>query len=301
VYDHGAKAETYGWSHGIWGYAIVSTSFNSEIASNSGLNALVGGHVFAVLRAYFDGSKAEPPASSARSITLAGYVASDATWGNFEDGWRKVLQSHPLKPAYMHMKEAMFLRKGFSKDKGWTPKLRDDLLAELLRFVYEDQCCRSLYAVCCTLNVDDYDKARREGYPLRKPVSLCAGLCAEKILSLQYVKSADTPSSCLIPIESIDFFFDQGEPYLGCLNAIWNQHGGKHGELTTWGLVHQISPVEMRKNPSVQLADMLAWSRNRAIAIGGHVDLCRAILSATDSSEWAMDYEQIIKPHRRIV
>jgi hypothetical protein len=188
----------------------------------------------------------------------------------------------------MHMKEAMYLRKEFSAKNGWAKQSARDLITRLVRFVYASNLRHRIYAVCCTLNLDDYRRAVRDGYSFKRPHALCAALCVEKVLALQY-------------LQSVDFFFDQNEPFLGYAQALWKRLAGLEGSETTWGIIGQMSAVNMRIHPPLQLADMLAWSRNRSIAVGGYPDLCKAILVATDSSEWDMDYAVLTKPQRRIV
>jgi Protein of unknown function (DUF3800) len=255
-----------------------------------------------VLRSYLDGSEGKPPSAAHRSLTLAGYVADDGTWMELEDGWRNVLHSHVPRAEYMHMREAMFLRGGFSEDKGWTDDAVTSLLRRLLKYLYEADFNDRIYGVCCTINRDDYDRAKREGYQLLTPHTLCAALCSEKILARQYLRAKKEPVRNLIKIEGVDFFLDQGERFLHCLRGLWMERR-RRAEMS-WGLINQVTAVEMRKNPGVQLADILAWSRNRSIAIGadrGHKDLCDAILGSTDSSEWDLDYQRLTKPHRQIL
>ena len=52
----------------------------------------------------------QKPPAKANSLTLAGHVAKDEDWAEFEQGWDKILASHKPSAKYMHMKEAMALR-----------------------------------------------------------------------------------------------------------------------------------------------------------------------------------------------
>jgi Protein of unknown function (DUF3800) len=275
--------------------------FASNLAKWSSLNAFRKGHVLAVLRSYLDGSGATNPPAKANSLTLAGHVAKDGDWAEFERGWDDILSSHNPRASYLHMREAMFLKKEFDPAKGWTNTLVRGLLERLLGFVVDSRWNDRIYGVCCTVNLDDHERAVKEGYLLKSPRDICAAICCEKIISLQFIKADSYVHSQISPIESIDFFFDQNEPFLGSFQKLWKQHGGRKSREPTWSLVNQISPVDMRRNPPLQFADMLAWSRNRAIAMGGHADLCTVILSVTDSSEFDMNYDRLIKPHRKIV
>jgi len=61
-------------------------------------------NLFAMLKSYFDGSKAAVPECVANSLTLADYVASDNTWRQFEAGCWEILNASQPMPAYLHMR-----------------------------------------------------------------------------------------------------------------------------------------------------------------------------------------------------
>jgi len=67
------------------------------------------GHIFVVVRSYFDGNKSESDGRNRerRTLTLAGVVSDDDTWVEFERGWRELLESNLPKPEYVHMRELM--------------------------------------------------------------------------------------------------------------------------------------------------------------------------------------------------
>jgi hypothetical protein len=254
-----------------------------------------------VFKSYLDGSGVQKPPAKANSLTLAGHVAKDEVWAEFEQGWLEILKSHEPSPKYMHMKEAMSLRGEYDCAKGWTSTLVNALIERILRFAIDTRWDDRIYAVCCTINLDDHQRGLNEGYKLKPPHDFCAAICCEKIIALQLLNADRYPQGQVVPIESIDFFFDHNELFRDRFEKLWREHGGRTSREPTWDQVNQVSAIDMRKNPPLQFADMLAWSRNRAIAVGGHADLCAAILHITDSSGYDLDYDSLTKPHRRIV
>ena len=74
-------------------------------------------HLLVALESYFDmsgGFKNVP------YVVVVGAAAEDFVWAEFDKKWRNVLDSHPLKPSYLHMREAAHLEGEFSGHKGWT-------------------------------------------------------------------------------------------------------------------------------------------------------------------------------------
>jgi len=193
----------------------------------------------------------------------------------------------------------MSLRKHFSKDNGWNKTSRNSLIQRLLEFLYDSSFDGKIYGVCCTVNMEDHDRAINDGYPLKPAIELCTAFCCERVMAFRFRDIVDLPASQILPVHSYDFFFDDNEPYLHRLKTMHKQW--RNSSIATWGLIHQISPVSMKQQPAVQLADMLAWSKNRSIEVGVYTDLCKAMLSATGSSEWNLDYSSLIRPHRRRV
>jgi hypothetical protein len=58
-------------------------------------------------------------------------------------------------------------------------------------------------------------------------------------------------------MQSLEFFFDQDEPFLGHLQTAWQRMRYNPAAVTTWGLITQVTPINMRASPPVQLA--ICW------------------------------------------
>jgi hypothetical protein len=256
-----------------------------------------------VLKSYFDGSGSLKPPAKRPSITLSGYVANDDAWAMFELDWLRVLASNSPAPKYLHMQEAMALRGEFAKKKGWTRNDVKNLVHRLLSAVYEGSYRNNIYGVSCTIYMDDYDRAVSEGFKLSDPHRICSHICAGTASNQQAIVQENLPVNQLVKIESIDFFFDKNEKFLRHFYSAWmEKRKTKDAEdYLAWQLINCVAPIEMRKNPPLQFADMYAWARNRCAGFGDHVNLCRTIIGATDASEWNLDYEILTKKRRSII
>jgi hypothetical protein len=80
------------------------------------------------MKGYFDGSGSR----QSDYLVLSGAVATDGAWGDFEERWQSILDKHPLKPKYLHMKELSALQGEFSQGKGWTTELGNQLVTSFL-------------------------------------------------------------------------------------------------------------------------------------------------------------------------
>jgi hypothetical protein len=274
--------------------------WSSRLATFSPFNACRIGHGFVVLKSYFDGSRASKPPAKRNALTLAGYIAEDATWAEFETGWEKILHSFNPSCNYMHMKEAMSLRKEFAKEKGWTREKVRDLLTRLINFLRASRWNDRMYAVSCTVILDDHAKAIREGFQLSPPHRICAHVCAGRAFNWQAQKLATTPEGKIAVVQSADFFFDQNEPFLHHFNSEWTRNRRAKHRALWWDLVNTVAPADMRKLPPLQLADMLAWAQSRSMATGDQEVLCQGIIQSADMSEFVLDYDKLVNPRRLI-
>src|ERR1022692_320872 len=68
------------------------------------------------LQAYFDSSGQV----NDNYMTLAAFVANREMWEQFETDWKRILEGHSPKAAYVHMRELAHQRDGFDSSSGWT-------------------------------------------------------------------------------------------------------------------------------------------------------------------------------------
>src|SRR5579859_5120719 len=104
----------------------ISSEIHSVLASMSPSTLHLERTLFAVLKAYHDGS-----VTRGRFMTLACIGAHDSIWKHAEIQWDNALQRHGA--SYMHMKEALPLVDGF---RGWTKTRRNDLLDDLISVLH---------------------------------------------------------------------------------------------------------------------------------------------------------------------
>lgn len=220
-----------------------------------------------MLRSYFDGSKTNAPTGK-RAVTLGGFVSRDDTWAEFEGEWNGILKSHEPVARYMHMKEALFLRDGFDEKLGWTHDTVLSLLKKLLEFVYQSRWHGRLYGTICTVDLNDYDRAENEGNLMPNLYRICAHASLGSVLKWRARELSNIPGYAIVPIASIDVFFDRNEAFLRHLRSIWERHR-KHDRLG-WDLINSVVPIEMKNSPPLQFADMLAWAKNRSYVFGDY-------------------------------
>jgi len=217
-----------------------------------------GRYVLVVLKSYFDKSgdfaDLEQP-----FLTLSGIAATDKAWADIEHTWEYALNSGDPKAAYMHMVEAVFLREEFSRDKGWD----DDKVFDLINFLVSCITGIPKETYCqfaCTIDMTAYRKLLAEGYQLDSPVDICNTYCVEAVMRWYvsfYKGGLDYEAS---------YYFDQGEPFEPTFRAKWESETereriiGTHG---IWSHIKHVGTLPMRQTPGLQIADMLAWGRNR--------------------------------------
>jgi hypothetical protein len=101
-------------------------------------------------------------------------MATDATWGKFENGWDAVLKSGPIPVDHMHMAPAVHkrYRSPWCATKGWTDQLVWELVLKLVRFI--DQFDKSDFLVfSCIVDLAAIHKLRSEGLQVPSEVFFC--------------------------------------------------------------------------------------------------------------------------------
>jgi hypothetical protein len=201
------------------------------------------------LAAYFDGSKSQ----ECKLLTLAGLAASNYLWSGFADEWRSVLDKAGAA-SYWHSNEA-FLGKGAYR--GWNKKRVHKLaieLAKVLCFYAGPNNVRKsdMITFSCTINLSDYEKAKKKLPKLRSPVDMCLDHCVGSVIS-HVMFTAMT-----------ELFFDREEPFQPRLLELWRT------QRPFWAnKIAVVAPMrDMREHPPLQAADFLAWTANRYYRYG---------------------------------
>jgi hypothetical protein len=210
------------------------------------------------LRAYLDSSgKLED-----NWVTLAAVASTDDMWNTLEKAWADILDSHTPKAAYIHMKEIYRLSKGFDAKFGWTQENAFALANRCLEYVSNlpKERLRIFY---CSVDLIAHRKLKQETYQIPDPIDLCNTFCSEFVLSwyvFQYPGVVDPRT------DTIKCFFDRNEYFFQPFYDKWNRErnvSDATGSWSVWNAIEEVAPVEMTKNPGIQVADIVAWARNR--------------------------------------
>lgn len=245
-------------ARGVFRQTAAGTPAQSKIGKCSGRVNIAGGELLIALRAYLDSSgKLE-----SNYLTLAAVAATDEIWSSFETEWARILETHTPKASYIHMRELAFQVEGFDKDLGWTEQNAFNLSNKCL--IYMSHLDKKRFRVFyCMVDLKAWRKLRAETYQIPEPVEMCNAYCSETVIGwyLKHYPDIITPHT-----DSVKYFFDRSEYFFQPFFNKWNEKkdiAEKTGEWTPWRTIEQVTPVEMKKTPGVQAADIVAWAVNR--------------------------------------
>lgn len=243
----------------------------SQAKSHMGLMSprvnLRRGERFIAIRAFLDGSGKQKDSY----VSLAAFAAHDLIWAEFERGWNEILTSGGLKAVpYFHMVEALNCRykTPFCRTLGWTRaegwKLAFKLIAHMNQFKNAQITMHS-----CGVDMDALRTLAAEGIRLPSEIDLCNRYVSEYIISVfahTILKGTETGAIYLRWEDLLNFVFDQNEafrqPFATYVRAE-QAKGEAAGICNMWQLVDGIGDGDMRRNPGLQAADLLAWGVNR--------------------------------------
>lgn len=196
------------------------------------------------LRSYYDGSK-----TTALTMSLACVAADDPIWSKIEAKWEDILERYGIP--YVHMKELMPLVGPF---QGWTAPRRDALLTEIVEFFREFRPETRINIFTCSIDLVEHRKwasIRKHPAPER--------LCARMIFPMVMDWYAEFPETIL---DVMEVYFDRDEPFMAHIAEDWRTKSIRK-QHPAWDLIRTIAPADMRLTPPLQVADMMAWARNR--------------------------------------
>jgi hypothetical protein len=204
------------------------------------------GTVFVALKCYFDGSKAE-----GLSLTLGAVAGDEQVWSKLQSDWVALLTREGA--AYMHMREAMSREDEFY---GWLEEKRNYLVDALLTLVriHQKESDGRLRMFTASVDMVAYDEISARRW-LPSPARMCIRGIYPKI----YEWYMGFPEPIL---DVIELYFDRSEEFMQHLDEDWksDEYRKRHPQ---WDLIRTIAPVVMKTTPPMQVADMVAWSRNR--------------------------------------
>jgi hypothetical protein len=210
------------------------------------------------MRCYFDGSEGKDD-RGAKWLTLAGYMASDSFWGDFDDKWKAMIRNrYPIAP-YIHMNPLVMREDPFERVAGWTDEKMTELVTDALKFLGVIN-KRAYCSFVMSIDVTAHERLLAEGLDIpQEPVVFLTHVCIHQAF-LWYAE--EHPES----LERAYVFFDQNEPFIYRFREAWLKHTMKTIATPFWGLIANVQPVDMRNTPAIQAADMLAWGRTRSLS-----------------------------------
>lgn len=199
------------------------------------------------LRIFCDGSGGDGV------ITLGSVAADVALWCSVEVEWVKALADLGIEE--WHTKDAVGRSQG-SEFAGWS----DATLAAAI-----DRLCQALWpfrrsnlvAYACCVPIDEYDRYRID-HPdfIKEPEAICVNVCVAGVDHIEVPMDGDRT------IPFIGVFFDEGERFMHTMHRVWQDQRRRVG-----GWAHQVlqvSAVNSRYTPAIQIADLVAWGAHRA-------------------------------------
>jgi hypothetical protein len=239
----------------------------SSLSVLSPVNRLIPGTIYAVLKAYFDGSVIK-----SKRMTLACIAADEPVWVALESAWEDVRKNRG-NPSQLHMTDAMSLEGEF---KAWSAQKRDWLVDGFIQVLTAFRNRSHLHSFTCTVDLESHARWNLiRNHP--SPARLCARLLFPSLL--RWYDNFDQHV-----LERIELVFDRDEPYQRQIEADWrNKEIRRRYPLYEW--VRSITSAAAIDVPALQMADMVAWGTNRLQA-GSHwkTDSLYAIAQKTSSA-----------------
>jgi hypothetical protein len=211
------------------------------------------------MRCYFDGSKGKDD-TGGEWLTLAGYIASDGFWGDFERKWEAMLRArYPIAP-WIHMYELLAGEYPFERVAGWTEDKIRALIYDAQQLL--DGLDKKRYrSFVYSIDTNARKRLIAEGYTVPEPQIVCTQSCIKGAFDWYFQKHPKE-------VEAAYIFFDRGEPFMHELSQEWRRKEKVRKLVSNepfWGLIRNIQSVNMRDTPPIQAADMIAWAGSRSL------------------------------------
>jgi len=192
------------------------------------------------LDAYCDGSRLDRDGAPAL-LTLAGHATDESVWERFGREWQAVLHETGLRS--FHMKDAMANRGEFS-DPAWSDTRLRKLLTDLTKVIQS----AGLAGYSCTVNLADYERAKREHPRIRPAEAICVNGC---------MGALRLPDGLQDPWQ-VRIRFDANERFMKHTEQVWRK-ARSHRRARGWP--RQTVSIEKITGspPPIQAADLRAW------------------------------------------
>jgi hypothetical protein len=152
-------------------------------------------------------------------------------------------------------------RHGVYKD--WSGEERDHLVDGLLGVLLSFRGNPNIFSFSCSVNLPDYENVRKEKR-LPAPERMCTRLVFPHVMEWY----SQLPR---VDIGKVEAYFDRGEKFMRHVEQDWRNKRIRD-RYAGWELVSSIEQATMEKTPALQIADVIAWGRNR-LASGSHWDV----------------------------
>ena len=243
------------------------------------------------MQVYFDGSEQRDFDGHAW-LTLAGLVGTSSFFNNFRPRWEQMLRTgpHPIAP-YIHMSDLFSGNGPFRRDAGWTRQNVYSLVnqgVDLLKsFANTEFRC-----VVCSVDVTAYREISCAHNVSDPPTIFCTNVCLFYAFEW-FTEHHFTPN----PTGEARLYFDQGEKFLKHVKQRWQEERTRSRQRVKaalfWDRIAELDGVDMRTNPSLQVADILAWSRSRERTDRDYRCYAQVLRSVLPTTEVTLDEEAL--------
>jgi hypothetical protein len=254
-------------------------------------------HLLVSFKAYFDGA-GEANTNLYKVLTLAALCGSGIQWAHFTEQWGRVLSSHPLKPEFLHVTDAVNLKAEFSEEKGWSKQAVDELMNSCVTIIERCVATRKgdhfsfigIRPVTITVALDDFKRA------LKKIPELSA---VHQVCVLQALVRCMTWGKAN-GYSKIELHFDQNERFRGHL---LERQKHKRVRRDAPALLNIVSngEADMRFVPALQATDVLAWSVHHKYEDGHCRYEWQERILAIDRDDELLKYARLCNPSTRAI
>jgi len=248
-----------------------------------------------VLKSYFDGSN-QADSSEYDRISIATVCGTGKQWKKFDRAWKKVLYRH--RADYLHTTDAVSLRNGFTKEKGWNKNRVDAFIGDCVDVIGSQVTIpdgvtgkrprEGLYPVTLTIPFDDWLRAKKTLPELPDTIE---ELCATESFSFALKWGR------YIGAKKYQVYFDRGEPFYGHIRNRW-RHPKANKDIEIMKDVINVDESISSEVPALQMADLFAWciNHNDNVTREWH-----GRLHSLSYNSPLLDYEHLIKPRQGVL
>lgn len=276
----------------LGGKLDVRPRISLSLADQSPRNSHPEDHLLVVLKSYFDGSN-HADSSEHDRISIAAVCGTSKQWKKFDTEWRKILYRH--RADYLHTTDAVSLQNDFAKEKGWNKTRVDSFIGDcvgvirgqiaILPEVPGKRARMGLFPITLTIPFDDWLRAKNTVPELPETIE---EICATESVSFALKWGR------YIGAKKYEFYFDRGEQFHGHISNRWRHPKARKDIELMKDIIHVGESVSS-DIPALQMADLFAWSINRA---NQETREWHRNLHSLPYGSRLLDYEHLIKPRQ---